>query len=384
MRNAYYLNDKSKYEMFVPKQLKNVENRNARDILFVSHELSLTGAPILLMDAVRTSISQGDFPVVVSPVDGPLRKKFEELGVAVIVDANIRENNGFFEGFARNFDLVLVNTLVLTEAIESLSNSLPPVIWWIHDGVDVINAVRHKLPKKLGKNIHVYCGSEYSQRLLLEFGKQYDSEILRYGMEDLAKKACAQTTNMTNKLRFLTIGSIEKRKAQDILLKAIESLPSEYRDKAEFIIIGNVLQPDMMNMIRKYQSRYPCIQYRNVMPREEVLKLYSQSICAIIPSRDEPTSMIGIESMMYSRAIVCTDHTGVGEFIRDLQEGYIFPNEDFKKLSDILREIIDYPDRAVEMGKNARLVYEKQYLMSMFEKRYCEIIDTLTKTEEEQ
>ena len=377
MRNAYYLNDKSKYEMFIPEKLVNAENENARNILFVSHELSLTGAPILLVDAVEISIMQGDFPVVIAPVDGPLRKKFEELGVTVIIDENVVKNNGFFERFARNFDLVLVNTLVLTEAIESLSDSLPPVIWWIHDGVEVIKAVRHKIPQKLGENIHVYCVSEYSQRLLLQFGKQYSSEILRCAMKDMAVSDTTQDLNTCDKVIFLTIGSIEKRKAQDVLLRAVDNLPSDYRERAQFIIVGNVLQKDMMQMILEYERKYPCINYRKVIPREEILKLYPQSVCVIIPSRDEPTPMIGVESVMFSRTIICSDNTGIGEFIEDHKDGFIFPNEDYKKLASILMEVIDNPETALEMGKKIRSVYDKKYTMSIFKKRYLEIIEQL-------
>jgi hypothetical protein len=86
--------------------------------------------------------------------------------------------------------------------IQALSNDLPPVLWWIHDGIHVIDSIKDRLPKKLGKNINIYCGSEYSQRLIINFGKDYHSEILRYGVEDVSRKF-KDSFNQMIKLNFL-------------------------------------------------------------------------------------------------------------------------------------------------------------------------------------
>ena len=47
-----------------------------RDILLVSHELSLSGAPIILAHLAKWCRANGIFVVVMSPVDGPLRETF--------------------------------------------------------------------------------------------------------------------------------------------------------------------------------------------------------------------------------------------------------------------------------------------------------------------
>ncbi len=52
------------------------------DLLFVSHDLSLSGAPIMLYHAARWCRENGIFVVVMAPKDGPLREKLVELGRA--------------------------------------------------------------------------------------------------------------------------------------------------------------------------------------------------------------------------------------------------------------------------------------------------------------
>ena len=379
MRRTYYHDQPETYQMFCPQEVVNARVQGNRDILFVSHELSLTGAPILLMDAVQTSIANGDFPVVMSPADGPLRKNLVEMGVTVIVDAGIETGSILFQRFARNFDLVIVNTLVLAQAIRVLSDDLPPVLWWIHDGIEVLENIEKLLPQKLGKNIHIFCASEYSQRLLLPYGRDYSSEILRCGVCDAANFE-AEYQEEENRLKFLIIGSLERRKGQDILLKAIDILLEAYQKRAEFLIIGRKLQSEIKELIDKYALKYPCIRYIGVMSRAKVFDFYPQSICAIIPSRDEPTSMIAIESMMFSRTVIASDMVGIGEFITDGRDGFIFHNENFVELAEKIKYVIDHCDEVLKMGHEARSIYEKHYKLDLFNKRYIQIIDELTET----
>lgn len=378
MKKAYYFDQSLNYEMYIPDKQVNAKAAKARDILFVSHELSLTGAPILLKDAVAASIDNGDFPVVISPVDGPLRQNYIDMGVTVIIDESVTKAPELFYHFANDFDLVVVNTLVCTEAIRSLSGKLPPVFWWVHDGSEVLKIVRDNMPRKLGKNIHIYCGSEYSQRLLEEFGKDYHSEIFRCGVDDFAHEN-VETLDLDDPFMFLMVGSLEERKAQDILLKAVAKLPEEYRQRARFVIVGNPLQENMLHMIKEYEKRFPCIKYMKTMPREDLLKIYPKAICAIVPSRDEPTSMIGIESMMFSRTIISSDKTGIGEFVHNGEDGYIFLNENADELAECIKKVIDNPEKTIAMGEKARKLYEKYYTMNMFLNRYHEITEQLMK-----
>lgn len=372
MKKAYYYDFPFEYNTYYPEKIKNAEARDAKDILFISHELTLTGAPILMMDAVSLTIKNGDFPVVICPIDGPLRKKYSEMGVTVIVDESIIKEPQLFYNFAKDFDLVVVNTLVCTEAIEALSYRIPPVIWWIHDGVEVIQNVRNKLPKEIGKNIRIYCASEYSQRLLEEFGEGYSSEIFRCGVDDFATEGTSDFSQ-GEKIVFLTIGSLEERKGQDILLQAIDLLPTEYRDKALFYIIGNPLQDKVLNLLEEYSKKYSCIRCMPPIQRQELLNMYPTSICSIIPSRDEPTSMIAIESMMYSRAVIASDKTGISEFLENGENGLIFPTENVEELAHKIMYVIDNVDEVIMMGKKARKVYEKNYMMTTFTQRFNEI-----------
>ncbi len=166
-----------KYKIFSPDKIKNVNAQ--KDYLIVSHELSLTGAPLVLVDVVEFLLEEGNYVVVTSPVDGPLRETFIKMGVTVIIDEGITLGQNMFERFARNFDMVIVNTLACFKAVELLSDSLPPVLWWLHEGSVAFNDFKDRLPKSFGSNIHIYCVSEYSKNILLHFIKDVEAQTLQ-------------------------------------------------------------------------------------------------------------------------------------------------------------------------------------------------------------
>ena len=68
------------------------------DLLFVSHDLSLSGAPMMLFHAATWCQRNGIFVLVIAPEDGPLREKLKAEGIPVIIDPLIETGH---ESFAR-------------------------------------------------------------------------------------------------------------------------------------------------------------------------------------------------------------------------------------------------------------------------------------------
>ena len=102
----------------------------APDLLFVSHDLSLSGAPIMLFHAARWCRENGIFVVVIAPNDGPLRDKLVELGVPVVIDPLVGSGHPSFAQFARDFDCVVANSIrskAVAPALKKRSGSGPLV-----------------------------------------------------------------------------------------------------------------------------------------------------------------------------------------------------------------------------------------------------------------
>lgn len=352
----------------------------ARNILFLSHELSRTGAPLMLMEAVRCALDSGDFPLVASPVDGPLREDYINLGVSVLIGGFLLRDDDRLRRLAEDFDLVVVNTLGCGAAIHALSGGRIPVLWWSHEGSTALELFRDSLPARLGKNIHLYCVSPYSQELVFQAGEDYHPGLLSIGMEDAA--GAKNQLPAGKSVKMLCVGSVEHRKGQDLLWEAISKLPSAYRDRAEFILVGKPADEAAARALSRAVETLGCVRHCGEIPRDALLTLYTEAVCVLVPSRDDPLPTTAVEAAMFSRAVITSDRTGFGALVTTGQDGLVFPCGDAGALSECLRRAIDCPDELLDMGRRARTLYERYFTRERFRDSYTDIVRSLIGTKD--
>jgi O-antigen biosynthesis protein len=371
MKEMFYRDFGYNYRIYCDKNLYIPGQRHGKDILFVSHELTRTGAPVVLKDMVQASLNDGDFPVVISPVDGPLRQEYLSMGVAVIIDESFVHGHWMFEHFARNFDLVVVNTLACGNAIALLENSLPPVMWWIHEGSFAINHFRSTLPSRLGKKVTVYCVGQYALDKFNELGIRCQPMVLGYGVED-HQKAWGQLVTHP-RVTFLLVGTYEIRKGQDIFVRAIRILEHKYKGKAEYIFVGNVLDGRIYAEVEQLATTNRDVTMMSSLSRDAIFDLYSRVTCVVSPSRDDPMPVVLAEAMMLSRICICSTNTGTASYIKDGYNGYVFQSEDAEELAEKMAFVIDNADRLDTMKMESRKIYEEYYAMDMFFQNFTKI-----------
>ena len=375
MKKMFYRDFGYNYRMYFPENLKIQAKESGKDILFVSHELTRTGAPVVLKDMVRVALDRGDFPVVLCPIDGPLKNEFLEMGVIVIIDESLTNEHWMFDHLARNFDLVVVNTLACSKAIDLLRNSLPPVLWWIHEGSYAISSLKYLLPSKIGENVKVFCAGNYALEHFNKLKLNRNASVLNFGVAD--KKDLFLEAAKDDKIKFLLVGTYEKRKGQDIFVKAINLLDERYKDKAEFLFIGNPLEKEIYNEVKELANKNKNVKVFETITREEVFKIYKETTCVVSPSRDDPTPMVAVEAMMMSKLCICSDNTGASRYIEDSKSGFVFSNENEKELAEKIAYIIDNNVNLDNMRNESRKIYEQNFTMDYFNNKVNEIMKQL-------
>lgn len=368
MKKIYYMDFIYTHKIYVP-QKSPVIKPNAKDILILTHQLTRTGAPIILKELVKVILDNNDYPVLLSPEDGPLKEEFLDMGCTVIIDESMANGHWMFEHFAKNFDLVVANTLGCSSAIKALSDSLPPVLWWIHEGEYAFRHFKALIPEKVGNNIKIYASIGYVFQLLKKHNLPVQPDIYEYGVLNDFPNTKAEEQIPSEGNIFAVVGTIERRKGQDVLLDAIEYLPESYRKKAKFVFVGNILEADVFDKMQEQMADNPNIEYWPVVPLKTVIELFKKSNCVVIPSRDDPLPVVATEAMMLERACICSDHTGTASLLEDKISGLIFHSENAKELSELLIYAIDHVEEVKNIGKRGRRVYEDVFSYEEFKKR---------------
>lgn len=156
---------------------------------------------------------------------------------------------------------------------------------------------------------------------------------------------------LNNKIQLLVVASVNYRKGQDILLKALNNLNEVDLDKLEVNFLGEYddvaqkwLKPYINDNIRKK------IKFHGTVKPEP---FYLTSNITILPSRLEGFPLTTIEAMLAGNLVIRSDVEGANQQINS-ETGYLFKNEGHLELSELLEKLINNTELIFEKAKKGR------------------------------
>ena len=173
---------------------------------------------------------------------------------------------------------------------------------------------------------------------------------------------------------FVTIGYIEPRKGQDILVNAVEQLLPCIREKAVFYLVGQ--NTSMLAIELKHRiGVLPQIQMTGMVGRDEVNSILKGADVLVCPSREDPMPTVAAEAMMHGVPCLVSDAVGTAAYIRHGENGLVFPSGDVQILKDRIAWCICHRAEVEAMRKNARELYCRAFSMDTFERTFMQLVD---------
>jgi GT2 family glycosyltransferase/SAM-dependent methyltransferase len=380
MRNHLYHDSPEPYRIYAPAMWSAVhggphtDGQPGKDILLVSHDLSLSGAPIMLLQLCSLLIRNGYFVTVICEREGPAGALFLEAGAPVIIDSLLLRQHETLTRFARNFDHVICNTVVTWPVVQQLS-ALTHTLWWLHEA-KVLESFAHEpgFAGTLANAPTVIGPSDYALRYI----KKYNAhpEKIYYGYPDLSPDPRPAAT-AGEKIIFSIIGSIEPRKGQDILVKAFRQLDPLYQDKVELWLVGRPHDAGYyQQLLQDIGPAAAHIKITGEQDHEQCLDLMRRSDVVVCPSRDDPFPVVIVEALSLGKPCIVSSHTGFAELMTDSINGFVIPNEDSKALAMKIQQALRQPTLLAAMGRAARQLYQEHLTMDVFEERFLALLDT--------
>lgn len=355
-------------------QKKNEIRENKGSILMVSHDSLLGGATIAFQYAARVLKKSGYYVVWIVENKGAMLEELEREGISYIVDPSFKGSDVWLN-YAKNFDLIVCSTILLCSQVEELKNIGRNVIWWVHEAQDyyTTGAVSGFTRKNLDK-LDVWCGGTFAQKTFEENFPEIPTEVMVYGVPDYAGDENVYHENVIenpmDKMIFLSIGTIESRKGQDILAEAIRKLKEEVREQSLFVFIGKVVQENVYAKVQGVAEEYPeSVILMEPVNRDMLMQMYHQGDVVLCTSREDPMPVFMTECMMQSKVPICSENTGTAGVLTDGYDGYIYHNNSVDELAQKITYVLKNQNELQQVRVNARKTYEKNFSMEVFEKK---------------
>jgi|GEM_PF-2393098 len=223
----------------------------------------------------------------------------------------------------------------------------------------------------------IVCLSDFAKRNLGHFSKDLINKchVIANGIKDI--EAPISTTTSTQKIKFVTIGTVSHRKGHDLIMNANLSISKALRAQFAIQVIGD--GPYLKEFMRLCKEKgINNIIFEGKRPNA-FLYLNSANVF-LLPSRNEGLPIAIIEALRAGVPVVSTNVGGIPEIIDNNVNGIIIePTADMVK--EAIIKLVKDKQNIMSLGKNARMTYENKYTIGCMITGYSNLFKKLTDQE---
>ena len=169
----------------------------------------------------------------------------------------------------------------------------------------------------------------------------------------------------------LFVGRISEQKGIFHLLEAAAGLPAD----TQLVLCASSPDTDELEArLGAAVAQHPRVRWLNAMlPREDVVQLYSHAALFVCPSVYEPFGLINLEAMACGTPVVATSVGGIREVVVHDETGWLVPPADPAALAAAMRALLAQPERAAAFGRAGRRRVEAQFSWERIAERTLEV-----------
>jgi glycosyltransferase involved in cell wall biosynthesis len=350
-------------------------------VVFVSHDASMTGAPIVLLSIIKEFKRITNFPITVICRRGgdlfpgfqeivptflfynPYRKiSFSVLGINIsfpVFSLKVHSIRRDLNRRIRNADIIFCNTIVALKFLTQVDCSGKRVFAYIHE-LSIVSRVFGKesdmeLVKKLAEKIFV-PSKAVKEFLVDEYQIESDRiELLHH----IFPYFSSWSLNSKTKDQHFTLGFC----ATSTLVKGFDIVPLLIKriseiddlDHYKFFWIGANLNSLEFEVVKEDLTKLNLIRYMEFLGKTDKLPDYFNAMdLFVLPSREDPFPLVVFEAAHFELPTVYFNKGGgIGEFLGSdagVPVGYL----DVEQMATAIVRLRKNPDELRQLGKTAK------------------------------
>jgi len=352
-------------------------------ILFISHNASRSGAPLLLLEMAKYFSSKKDFEVDVLCIDGgELKSEFNNLKLNHFAVAN--ETPSFFARWKtrhriqsfldKEYDLIYLNTACSCKYFNDQPFKSKKVILHLHElssGIDLCGI--DELFQALRKIDYVICVSQIVEENLLKLSGSLSIQINTVVINGFLRTGIKQTQNLlSDKINFAIVGSATKIKGMDLLPQVASALLDNkiIHKSLSLSWYGANENWDLTRKTKEIIANSKANDFCKIYPIfTNINKVWSKVNVLILLSREDSYPLSVIEAAYCGIPTICFDrNNGIYQFIELHGGGKVVPYMDTEAIAEAITNYVNNSKLIIEDGRRAQQIFSKFSALNQIEK----------------
>ena len=216
-------------------------------------------------------------------------------------------------------------------------------------------------------NVYVVTVSKSCKSSLLKYNKFNKIRVI---YNDINNNEIKKNYKKINKKRLdiSYFGKIQKRKGLDLLIKAANEISIQ---NLNINIYGNGDNNYKKKLQDLKKGIYNLNLYKSV---PNIEKYMHEADMVVLPSIEfESFGMVLIEAMRQKKPVICSNHGGMKEIVKNNVNGLLFQNKNYKDLKKKLLILIHSKPKRIIFGKNGYNIFKKNFENNIFLENYINI-----------
>lgn len=342
-----------------------------KKILFISHDASRTGAPILLLNLVKLLLDFGEYEVTFLMKNGGiLEPDFRNTAPTYLIQKSTR-SNVFLDRlkikksiikdkvFLNNFDFIISNTITNGAVLKTIrENYTGKIISYIHELEIAAIAFTNErnVLKLIESSTSFWVPSSIVNNFLVDKLNilQKDISLMPYYIP----QSSSDLEVKNNKKQEFTVGAcgtIDWRKGVDLFIVIAKQLYIKYPQASIVFLWAGALPGIELDRLN-YELRKGNLENKVVfqLSSSDLTDFYSTIDLFLLPSREDPYPLVILEAAKFSVPSICfNDVCGSKDFILSSNGGIIVPFLDINAVVETIISFYENVDSTKQMGENA-------------------------------
>jgi glycosyltransferase involved in cell wall biosynthesis len=361
-------------------QLKRgkAEVHNLRIAYLVTRADPIGGAQIHVRDLAAAVQGQGHSATVLTGGTGPFVTALQEQGVPVVVIRHLgvpirpvgdllalREIRTILRELRPDLLTTHSSKAGILGRVAARSLGIPVLFtahgWAFTPGIPSLQAALYRWIERLAGPLssRIIAVSEFDRRLALEAKIVPPDRVVTVhnGISDVTMSLRADPARTP--VRLVMVARFEAQKDHPTLLRALGGL----RHLAwEADLIGN---GPLMNEMASLAARLGIgDRVRFLGQRMDVAEILARSQVSLLVTNWEGFPLSILESMRAGLPVVASAVGGIGESVRDEENGYLVPRGDVEALRERIGRLVEDPALRLRFGSSGRKQYEQAFTLS--------------------
>lgn len=162
-----------------------------------------------------------------------------------------------------------------------------------------------------------------------------------------------------DKLTFLFIGTLSKRKGTEYLIKAFLKLNQKY-ENIELLLVGDGAE-STIQFLKRIAMNSDNIEFIGPIPPINVPNYFVYADVFVLPSLGEPFGLVNLEAMACGKSVISTNAGGVPDYFRDKEIGFLVEPANVDDLEEAMEKFVLDSSLSIKMGR-----YAYQYVINNY------------------